>query len=72
MLEDDEALGVVISHPKWSLMGCGRTVAEAEEMLVEYAQNLAESMVDDSPDEYTEEGNRLRDFVLGFLHLSAD
>lgn len=71
-LETDEDLGVVISHPKWSLMGCGHTVAEAEKMLMEYAQNLAESMVDDSPDEYTEEGNRLREFVLGFLYLSAD
>jgi len=71
-LEVDEELGIVISHPKWSLMGCGRTVAEAEKMVMEYARDLAEAMIADSPTEYTEEGNRLREFVLGFLYLSSD
>ncbi len=70
-LEVDDELGIVISHPKWSLMGCGRSVAEAEKMLMDYAEDLAEAMVDDSPLEYTEEGNRLREFALGFLYLSA-
>ncbi len=70
-VEVDDELGVVVCHPKWSLMGCGRSVAEAEKMLMDYAADLAESMVDDSPIEYTEEGNRLREFVLGFLYLSS-
>ena len=71
-VELDNDLGVLISHPRWSLLGHGSFLVEAEKMLMDYAQDLAESMVDDSPIEYTEEGNRLRNFVLGFLHLSLD
>ena len=70
-VELDDELGVVISHPRWSLMGYGRSLAEADKMLMNYAQDLAESIVDDSPFEYTDEGNRMRDFVLGFLYLSS-
>ena len=40
-------------------------------MLMNYAQDLAEAIVDDSPIEYTDEGNRMRNFVLGFLYLSS-
>ncbi|MDE0249064.1 MAG: hypothetical protein OXO56_14205 [Gammaproteobacteria bacterium] len=69
-VELDDELGVVVSHHKWSLMGYGYSIAKAEEMLMNYARELAESMIDDSPIEYTEEGNRLRDFVLEFLYLS--
>lgn len=67
----DDELGVVISHRKWSLMGFGGSLGEAEKMLMDYAGDLAESIVDDSPLEYTEEGNRLREFVLRFLYLSV-
>ncbi|MDE0358797.1 MAG: hypothetical protein OXN92_13825 [Gammaproteobacteria bacterium] len=69
-VELDDELGVVVSHHKWSLMGYGDSIAKAEEMLMNYARELAEAMIDDSPSEYTEEGNRLRDFVLAFLYLS--
>ena len=71
-LETDGDLGIVISHPKWSLMGYGSSVAEAERMLMDYARDLAETMVDDTPSEYTKEGNRLREFVLRFLYLFVE
>lgn len=70
-LEADPELGIVISHPKWSLMGYGQSPAEAERMLMDYAGDLAETMVDDSPLEYTVEGNRLRVFVLQLQYLSV-
>lgn len=71
-VEVDDELGVVVCHPKWSLMGCGASLAEAEKMLMEYAGDLAEAVVDDSPLEYTVEGNRLREFVLRFMYLTVD
>ncbi len=52
-------------------MGYGATFAAAENMLIGYVLDLAETMVDDSPIDYTPEGNRLRVFAMGFLHLSS-
>ena len=69
-VELDDELGVVVSHPKWSLMGYGPTLVAAERMLMDYARELAETMVGDSPVEYTAEGNRLRVFALRFLYLT--
>ena len=70
-IELDEDLGVVLTHRTWSLMGYGDSLPAAEAMLWEYAKDLAHAMKDDSPVEYTEDGNRLREFVLQFLYLKS-
>ena len=70
-IELDDELGIVLTHQTWSLMGHGDSLREAEAMLWECATDMAEIMKDDSPLEYTEDGNRLRRFVLQFLALRS-
>ncbi len=70
-VELDGDLGVVVSHPRWSPMGYGDSLSEAEKALTSYARELAETMADDSPRACTSEGNRLRDFVLALSRPSS-
>lgn len=68
-LERDPELGLVLRHPKWSLLGYGKTIRDAEQLLVERGQSLGEIMKDDFPLELDDEGLRLRDFVIRLLYL---
>ncbi len=48
-VELDDDLGVVISHPEWSLTGYGGSMIQAEEILAGYAREPAETRVDEQP-----------------------
>ena len=58
---------VHLIHPKWSVMGSGSTIQEAETDLRAEARGFAEIVAGDDPSEYTPEGRRQRAFVLKFL-----
>lgn len=64
VVDSDPDLGLVLEHPKWSLLGYGETLADARQMLVERANVLAKSFGGHSPDKFDHEGGRLRDFVI--------
>ena len=56
---------VFLSHPQWSLIGTGDTMAAARENLLEEARQLAAVMIADDPATLSDEANRLRTYVLG-------
>ena len=68
-LDRDPDLGFILEHPKWSLLGYGETIREAEQLLVERGQALARIMKDDFPLELDDEGARFRHFVIRLLYL---
>lgn len=70
-LDRDPDLGLVLQHPKWSLLGYGKTIREAEQLLVERGQALGEIMRDDFPLKLDDEGVRFRDFVIRLLYLRS-
>lgn len=69
LLDRDSELGIVLQHPRWSLLGYGDTIREAEQLLVERGQALARIMKDGFPLELDDEGFRFRDFVIRLLYL---
>lgn len=71
LLDRDPDLGLVLQHPKWSLMGYGKTIFEAEKLLIERGRALGSIMKDDFPLRLGEEGARIRDFVIRLLYLRS-
>jgi len=55
---------MMLTHPQWSLMGCGDTIAEARQDLYSTARDLAELLRDEDRSLLTEEAQNLRAFVL--------
>jgi len=68
-LDRDLDLGFVIEHPKWSLLGYGETIRQAEQHLIERGKVLATIMQDDFPLELSSEGRRFCDFVTRLLYI---
>jgi len=58
---------VYLRHPRWSWVGVGGSVQEAERDLLEEIQRLAVVMSDISPSELTPDGLEFRHFALSFL-----
>ena len=56
--------GVSLLHGKWSLMGIGKTMLEAELSLHNEAVALAEILLEKPTEELDLEARRLRDFLL--------
>lgn len=69
LVDRDPDLGVVLQHPKWSLLGYGQTIREAERLLLERAQELGAIMDDDFPLDLDDDGGRLRDFVIRLRYV---
>ena len=69
LVDRDPDLGVVLQHPRWSLLGYGRTVREAERLLLERAQELGAIMAHDFPIDLDDDGMRLRDFVIQLRYV---
>ena len=55
-LDRDPDIGLVLQHPKWSLMGYGKTILEAEKLLIERDRALGNIMKDDFLLRLDEEG----------------
>jgi hypothetical protein len=53
-----------LEHPRWSLVGYGRDLAEARRHLLSEAKDLAEVMAEMPEDTLAPETIRMRDFVL--------
>jgi len=64
VVDRDPELGVVLQHPQWSLLGHGRTITEAERMLLERARELGAIMDGDFPFELDFDGLNMRDFLI--------
>lgn len=60
-IEDDR---VVLTHPRWSLVGIGRSLAEAEADLVNEARDAFEGLSLFSLSEFSSEELDFRDFLL--------
>lgn len=58
---------VYVTHPRWSLLGSGPTLRDAEIDLVREAAELAEVMADMEPSLLDRDARQLRAFVLQFL-----
>lgn len=71
LLDRDPDLGFVLEHPRWSLLGYGKTIREAEQLLVERGQALAKIMKVEFPLKLDDEGYRFRDFVIRLLYLRS-
>jgi len=61
---------IYLVHPKWSVMGSGRTLEEAEHDLRAEAREVGEMLADKDPAGFTRGGREMRDFVLKFLGSS--
>lgn len=55
---------VYIRHPRWSLLGAGETLLDAERDLLEEARELSPLLMRRHPTELDPETLRLRDFLL--------
>ena len=62
-------LGVVLQHPQWSLLGHGRTIVEAERLLLERARALGAILSGDLPFELDADALRMRDFLVRLRYL---
>lgn len=69
MVDRDLELGVVLQHPQWSLLGHGRTVVDAERLLLERAKELGAILDGDFPFELDSDGLRMRDFLIRLRYL---
>ena len=69
LVDRDPDLGVVLQHPKWSLLGYGQTIREAERLLLERALELGAIMAHDFPLDLDDDGARLRDFVIQLRYV---
>ncbi len=69
VVDRDPELGVVLQHPQWSLLGHGRTIAEAERMLLERARELGAILDSDFPFELDSDGLNMRDFLIRLRYL---
>ena len=69
LVDRDPDLGVVLQHPRWSLLGHGNSVREAERLLLERAQELGAIMEHDFPFDLDDDGVRLRDFVIQLRYV---
>ena len=58
-------------HPRWSVMGSGRTLEEAENDLRAEAREVGEILANRDPAGFTPSGREMRDFVLKFLGTST-
>lgn len=58
---------VSLVHPKWSLIGCGEGLAEAQEDLFREARALGEAMLGQDPATLSHEARRMRDYVVRFI-----
>lgn len=65
--DEDSEGGVVIRHPKWSLLGCGRTGIEAEIDLLAEAADLVPVFVHAPLTSLDAEALRLREFIIRTL-----
>lgn len=55
---------VYLIHPRWSLIGAGRSVADACDNVIVEAQELADAMRSGDPGTLSTGAQQLRDFVL--------
>lgn len=62
-----EAGQVFLAHPRWSLMGSGSSLYEAELDLIDEARALADALVDADPATLDRNATAMRRFALGFL-----
>ena len=69
LVDRDPDLGVVLQHPRWSLLGYGKTLREAERLLLERAQELGAIMAHDFPFDLDDDGMRLRDYVIQLRYV---
>lgn len=69
LVDRDPDLGVILQHPRWSLLGYGRTLREAERLLLERAQELGAIMAHDFPFDLDDDGMRLRDYVIQLRYV---
>lgn len=69
VVDRDPELGVVLQHPHWSLLGHGRTITEAERMLLERARDLGAILDSDFPFELDSDGLNMRDFLIRLRYL---
>ena len=58
---------IFLTHESWSLVGMGKTLAEAEADLIEEARLAQSVYVDVSPSRLTAEALDLREFILDIL-----
>ena len=63
----EEGNTVYLVHPRWSVLGSGRTIEEAERDLRTEAREVGELLADDDPARFTRGGREMREFVLRFL-----
>lgn len=71
-LEQGETGDLVhLVHPRWSVMGSGRTVEEAELDLRAEARELGRIVSERNPEDFTRVGREMRDFAMKFLTASA-
>ena len=61
---------VIIRHPKWSLVGVGKDLAEAVADLRQECLDLWAVMHDDDPAELSAEAKRLRDWLLQAVEVA--
>ena len=64
LLDTDDDLGIVLTHPKWSLMGSGRTLVEAENDMRRMARDLLPAYLPPNATRLTAEANRMCNFML--------
>lgn len=67
-IDDDE---VLITHPRWSLMGSGATLGQAEQDLMYEAAALAEMWAEKRVEEMSDDARRLRDYALKFMGITT-
>lgn len=60
----EDAGCIILTHPKWSLLGSGRTQTEAYADLIAEARDLAAELRDDDVSSLSPQAQRLREFVL--------
>lgn len=68
LLEWEEDV-VHLVHPRWSLVGTGDTLFDAEKDLAREARDVAEALKDAPPQALNDDARALRDFALQFLGL---
>ena len=66
----EEGDTVYLVHPRWSVLGSGRTLEEAERDLREEAREVGELLADEDPAGFSRGGRQMREFVLRFVSAS--